>query len=134
MKRLRHIVTLLCSAVIVSACSSETTAPTPPAISLNLDPTSASAAQGEEVTVALTLTRLGGFEGDVDFSVTGAPTTVSPQVTDIETPTDQATTATLTVDVDPAAAPGTYALVVHGTANGVTETTATFTLTVIAAP
>lgn len=130
MSRLRQIVPLFFAASIMTACGGEKTVAPQPSISLNVDPATASAPQGGEVTGALTLTRIEDFSGPVDFTVTGAPAGVTATVIDVSDPTSEATTATLNVDVDPATAPGVYALVVHGTSDGVGETTATFTLTV----
>ena len=105
----------------------------PGAIALALNPTSASVAQGGNTTTTATLTRSGGFTGGVTLSVTGAPSGVTAAVSNIQT-TGVVTTATVTVTVGAAVAAATYPLVVHGTGSGVTEATASFALTVTAAP
>lgn len=102
-------------------------------ISLTINPTSASVAQGSSTTVTGTLTRSGGFTGDVSFTVEGAPAGVTGTVGNLQT-SGTTTTAVITVQVGAAAPAGTYALTVRATGNGVDPATVVFQLTVTAAP
>jgi hypothetical protein len=123
----------LLTAVVGVGCKDDGDITDPGAITLALNPTGASVAQGGNTTTTATLTRSGDFTGSVTLSVTGAPTGVTAAVSNLQT-TGLVTTATVTVTVGAAVAPGTYPLVVRGSGTGVTEATATFSLTVTAAP
>ncbi|NOT06730.1 MAG: hypothetical protein HOP28_00855 [Gemmatimonadales bacterium] len=101
-------------------------------IALSLLPTSASIPQGGSSTVAATLTRAGGFTGTVNLTVEGAPAGASATVGAVAT-TGSATTATVTIQIGATTTPGTYNLTVRGTATGLTDATAPFTLMVPAA-
>ena len=114
----------------IAACSSEGDGGTNPgSISLSINPTSATITQGGSQPVNATLTRAGGFTGTVAFTVTGQPAGVTASLSNVST-VGAVTSATVTIQVDAAVAPGVYNLVLHGTAVGVTEATADFTLTV----
>ena len=111
------------------ACSSDgTDNNNPGTIALTLDQTSGTVQQGNQTTVNATLTRGGGFTGTVTLTVTGAPTGVTGTLSNVTN-----TSATITIVVGAATVPGTYPIVLHGTASGVTEATATYSLTVTAA-
>ncbi|MGH7555676.1 MAG: hypothetical protein ACREMQ_21970, partial [Longimicrobiales bacterium] len=104
------------------------TAVAQPSYSLVVAPGALSIAQGAQSSQATaTLTRTGGFAGSVAFSSTGAPNgmTVSfnPQNT-------TANTTTITVAVGAAVAPNNYTITIRGTATGLTDQTATLTVTV----
>ena len=115
---------------IIAGCSSDGDGGTNPgSISLSINPTSATIVQGGSQPVAATLTRAGGFTGTVAFTVTGQPAGVTASLSNVST-VGAVTSATVTIQVDAAVAPGVYNLVLHGTAVGVTEATANFTLTV----
>ncbi|MEZ4586193.1 MAG: hypothetical protein R2909_07320, partial [Gemmatimonadales bacterium] len=119
----------------MSACSSGGdggTQPGPsPAISISLNPNSASVAQGGSATVVATLTRSGGFSGTVALTVQGAPTGVTGTVGSEQT-ANGITTATITIQVAASTTPGSYTLTARGSGSGVSDATATFTLTVTA--
>ena len=121
----------LLTAVVAVGCKDDGDITDPGAITLALTPAGASVAQGGNTTTTATLTRSGDFTGGVTLSVTGAPTGVTAAVSNTQT-TGLITTGTVTVTVGAAVAPGTYSLVVRGNGAGVTEATATFSLTVIA--
>lgn len=123
----------LLTAVVAVGCKDDGDITEPGAITLALNPTGASVAQGGNTTTTATLTRSGDFTGSVTLSVTGAPSGVTTAVSNIQT-TGLVTTATVTVTVGAAVATGTYPLVVRGSGTGVTEATANFSLTVTAAP
>jgi Tol biopolymer transport system component len=124
---------LLLSLAIAGACTSKGDGGTGPvnnpAIALSLSPSSASVAQGGTATVTGTITRSGGFSGDVALTATGAPSGVGASVANVST-AGGITTATITIQVGAAVATGTYTITVTGTGSGVTAATATFTLTV----
>jgi hypothetical protein len=101
---------------------------TAPSISLLLSSGSAYVWQGNGTGLTATLTRAGGFTDSVDVTVTGAPSGVTAMVYSGQT-SGPVTTAYIAIRVDAATVPGVYLLVVHGTGSGVSEATATFTLT-----
>lgn len=125
---------VLLGALVFAACSSGGTDNTNPGtVSLSVSPSSGSAQQGGQVITTATLTRGGGFTGTVNLTVTGAPAGVTAVVSNIVT-SGTTTTATVTVTIDATTVPGNYPMVVHGTGSGVTEATASYALTVTAAP
>jgi len=117
------------------ACTSEGDGNTEPvgAIALSLNPTSGSVQQGGTVAVAATLTRSGGFTGDVALTVEGAPAGVTATVGNIVT-AGGTTTATVTVLIGAATPVGTSNITVRGKAAGLTDATAAYALTVTATP
>jgi alpha-tubulin suppressor-like RCC1 family protein len=104
--------------------------PVDPDYALSLSPISGSVAQGG-TTVQVTLARSGGFAGNVALSLEGAPSgvagTFSPNPA-------TGNTSTLTITLTSSVAAGTYPLTVKGVASGVSDRTASFSLTVTAAP
>jgi uncharacterized membrane protein len=98
-----------------------------PAYTLTLTPGGATVQQGQNTTVAVSLARSGGFSSGVTLSVEGAPAGVTSSFSpNPATGTD----ATLTITVGAGVSPGTYSLTVRGTASGLTDRTATFSLVV----
>src|SRR5438093_578547 len=128
-KRILSGLALLGAAVFAACSSGGTPTSTPGTIALVLNPTSGSVQQGGSTPIDATLTRGGGFTGTVNLTVTGSFTGITAVVSNVAT-TGTTTTATITVSVAAGTTPGTYPLVVHGTGTGVTEATATYTLTV----
>jgi len=125
---IRYGLVLLGTAAAVN-CSSEGPDITEPgSISLSLSETSATVEQGGSQTVTATLTRIGGFSGAVNLTITDTPSGVTATVSNVQT-YGSVTTATVTI-LAVAAVPGVYPLVVHGTGSGVGEVTQVFTLTV----
>ena len=122
-------------ATFVAACSSSGdggTQPGPtPAISIALSPTSATVPQGGSTQVGVTITRSGGFTGTVNVNVSGAPSGVSATVSNVQD-NSGITTATVTLGVDAATAPGAYTLTVQASGSGVSSVSASFSLTVTA--
>lgn len=135
----RSIAALLCLAASVTACGSKgssngPTGPGPtPAIALAVAPGAATVTQGNSTPVAATLTRSGGFTGDVSLTVDGAPAGVTGSVSNVTT-AGGTTSATVTIAVAAQAAAGAYNLTVRGTGTGVSAATAPFVLTVVEAP
>ena len=131
---------LLLAACLVVDCTSSGsgTSNTGPggSISLALSSSSASVAQGGSITVTGTLTRAGGFTGDVGLTLDApAPAGVGGSVANVVT-SGGTTTGTITITVAQTTTPGTYTLTVRGKGAGVSDALATFTLTVtaVAAP
>jgi hypothetical protein len=130
---IRYGLALLGTAAAVG-CSSEGDGVTDPgsispgSISLSLSETSATVQQGGSQTVTATLTRIGGFTGTVNLTVTGAESGVTAAVSNMQT-SGSVTTAIVTIFAG-VAVPAVYPLVVHGTGKGVDEVTQAFTLTV----
>ncbi len=99
-------------------------------ITVSVTPASATVRQGESTLVTGSVTRGGGFAGDVAVSVTGAPAGVTGVVT--QAPVSGSSTLQVTLSVATSVAPGGYQLTVHATGSGVTAATASFALTVTA--
>lgn len=93
-------------------------------IAVTLSPGSQSVVQGGTVQVVATLTRGGGFDGIVVFTVDNAPAGVTA------TTSGTGTTITISIQAATSAAVGSHAMTVRGTANGVQDAIATFTLTI----
>ncbi len=116
------------------ACGSNDSTTTPPpqgAIALSLSPTSATVQQGSSTQVTGTLTRSGGFTGDVGIALLNAPAGVTATIT--TPPINGSSTAAATLAVASTVAVGSYTLGVQATGTGVKPDTANFTLTVTAA-
>ena len=101
-------------------------------IQISISPGSLSVARGASGSVTATLTRGGGFVGNVILVVQGVPAGVIVQApTQL---TGSTTTATVTVTIGSAVALGTYTVTIRGSADGVGDATGTYQLTVIEAP
>jgi hypothetical protein len=101
----------------------------PPAIQVVLNPTAASVQQGGSTTVAVNLTRLGGYAGAVTVTAAGLPTGVTiPQATIAA----GAASATLTVTAAAGATIGAAAVTVTAAGTGVSNATAALSLMVLA--
>ena len=111
--------------------SSTTSGPTP-TISLTLSTSGSTVSVGSSATVTGTLARAGGFTGDVILTVEGVPAGVTGGVSNGLT--SGATSATVTLTVGLTTAPGSYTLTVRGRGTGVSDATASYTLTVTAPP
>lgn len=102
-----------------------------PAITVTSGAATANVVQGQTATVPITITRAGGFTGDIALTATGVPTgataTFAPATLGAGV-----TASTLSIAGGTAAA-GTYPIVVRANGTGVTEQTATVTVTVTAA-
>ena len=98
-----------------------------------LSPTSKTLLPGENGTIALTVTRSGGFSGAVALSLEGAPAGVTGTFSPATIPAG-ATSSTLTLSAAADAAPGSYNLTVRAKADGVSDKTATLSLTISPPP
>lgn len=89
----------------------------------------ASITQGDSVTLAVTITRSGGFAGAVSLTLSGAPNGVESQLGAIA-PASSATSTTIKLNVGLGVTPGSFPLTVRAEATGVTAQTAPLSLTV----
>lgn len=103
-----------------------------PAIGLALASGSLSTAAGSPVSTGVTLTRLGGFAGDVALAVQGLPSGVTAAFAPA-TLTGATLASTLTLTVGGAVPAGSYPLSVSASGTGVSAATASLSLTVSAA-
>ncbi len=104
------------------------TAPAPPSYTLTLDPTTISIATGASGSVDVVLGRT-NFAEAIALTVEGAPQGITAAVAPASA-TGNAAVVNITVAAD--AAPGNHQLTVRGTANGLTDRTASLTVTVTA--
>lgn len=105
------------------------TAAQTPAFSLAATPATLSIVAGQSGNTQIAVTRTGGFTGNVQLALEGAPT----GVTGVFTPNPATTTpSTLALTVATNTAAGTYTLTVRGTGTGVAAATTTVSLTVTA--
>jgi hypothetical protein len=122
----------LVAAVMVAACSGNDVVEPVPAIEIGVSPGTLSVIQGATTAVNLSLTRSGGFAGDVSIVVEGMPsgilTTIAPPSLD-----PAVSSAVITLRSSTIAAPGVYNVTVRATGTGVTAATAGLALTVVAA-
>ena len=127
------ILLALASVAVLQSCSDDDDDGVQPVqtITVALSPTSASVAQGGSTQVGVTVTGTNGFAGTPTITVTNPPTGVTGTVSNAQT-TGSTTTATLTLAVAAATAPGAYNITVTGAGTGVSNATATFALTVTA--
>jgi len=96
-------------------------------LTLAVTPSSATVTAGGSTNPTVTIQRAGGFTGTVALSATGAPAGVSVSFAPAAA-TDAVAAMSITTAVG--TAPGTYPITIRGNATGITERTATFTLTV----
>jgi uncharacterized membrane protein len=134
MLEVRRSITALIAATAIVACSGGddegTTEPTP-AIDITASAATATVTQGGTASVTVTLTRSGGFTGDVTLAVTGLSTNLTaPNVT---IPSGS-TTGVVTYTAAATAATGTANTTITATGTGVTAKTAAVAVTVNAAP
>ena len=122
----------LVAAVLVAACGGYGTTEPTPAIEIGLSPGTLSVIQGATTAVNLSLTRSGGFAGDVSIVIEGMPagilSTVAPPSLD-----PAVSSAVITLRSSTIAAPGVYNVTVRATGTGVTAATAGLAVTVVAA-
>ncbi len=126
----RSIVALV-AAMAVAACTSDDGTEPMPAIAIALSTAAVSVAQGGTNTVNLSLSRAGGFAGDVSIAVegvwSGILTVVGPPSLD-----PSVSSALITIRVG-SIAPGVDSVTVRATGTGVTPATAPLVITVVAA-
>ncbi len=99
-----------------------------PSIAVVLDANAITLEQGETGTVDVTVARGGGFVGAVTLAVTEMPDEVAAALNPLSL--SGSGTSTLTLTADPAAAPGTYEVIITGTGSGVSSRSATLSVTI----
>lgn len=127
----RSMLTLL-AAVMVAACSGNDVIEPAPAIEIGLSSGALTVIQDESATVNLSLTRSGGFAGDVsivfDRMPSGILSSVAPPSLD-----PAVSSAVITIRTSTIVAPGVYNVTVRATGSGVTAATADLAITIVAA-
>jgi hypothetical protein len=122
----------LVAAVMVAACGGYGTSEPTPAIEIGLSSGTLTVTQGETVGVNLSLTRSGGFAGDVSIVIEALPSgmlsTVAPPSLD-----PAVSSAVITLRSSTIVAPGVYNVTVRATGAGVMAATAGLAITVVAA-
>ncbi len=123
---------VLLASFAIGACGgdssvSNTTAPTP-SIALTATGT-LSVARGGVGTIAVSVTRSGGYSGAVDLVVSGVPTGVSATIAP-QTLAASVTTTSINLSVTSVAATGSSTITVTASGAGVSSTTASIVLTV----
>ncbi len=109
------------------------TAAAQPDFALTATPGSVTVQAGQSGTSTITVTRSGGFAGEVALVAEGAPSGVTPAFAPATIATG-ATTSALTLAVAPTVAPGTYPITIRGSGAGGLNRTTTVQLTVTAPP
>ncbi len=105
----------------------------PPGLTVSLGAPTVSVAAGANATNSVSITRIGGFTGDVTLALENAPAGVTGTFAPA-TIGAAASTSTLTLTLAANTAVGSYTLTVRAIGTGVTAQTATFALNVTAAP
>ena len=122
----------LVAAVMVAACSGDDVIAPVPAIEIGLSPGTLSVSQDATTSVNLSLTRSGGFTGDVsivfDNMPSGILSTVAPPSLD-----PAVSSAVITLRTSTIVAPGVYNVMVRATGAGVMAATAPLAITVVTA-
>ena len=127
---MRRLFVFLGAVSLLAGCGDDdTTPPASPSITLTSSETAGTVARGASGTATLTLGRVNGYGGNVNFTAEGAPTGVTVTFTPA-TLSGAATTSTATIAVGSTAAPGTATLTFRATGSGVTDKTVTYALTV----
>lgn len=109
-----------------------TTGPTG-SITIAVTPAALTVQQGSTGELTLALTRGGGFTGAVAVTAEGLPSGVTATISP-STLTGSTSSATVSVTVAVTMAPGAYTATLRATAQGLAESTASYAITVSAAP
>ncbi len=115
---------------VTSSSAGFTLTVTQPSIALINVPTTLSVVQGDRATTPITITRIGGYGGEVTVTATGLPAGVTAPPVVIGA---AATTGTMTLTAGANAAVGTSGITLTASGTGVSPQTATVSLTVTAA-
>jgi hypothetical protein len=102
-------------------------------IQVAADPAVLSVPQGGSGSVTVTLTRGGGFGGPVTLAIAGLPAGATPTITPAQL-SGTTTSASVDVTVGSAVPLGAYTATISATAQDVGQATATYQVTVTAAP
>lgn len=138
MLRVRRLVAPLALLLLFAACGGDGGATDPETdptgtLALSISPSSASIEAGSSGSAVVTVTRGGGFDGSVSFTVEGVPSGVSAALSSA-TLAAGVSSANIDLLVDASVEAGTYTITVRANGNGVDAATATFSLTVTPAP
>ena len=110
-----------------------TPTPTPAGFTVSLSSATLSAVVGGNASITATIARTGSFTGTVDLSTESVPAGVMAVFNPAQV-TSGTTQTTLTVTAFATAVPGAYTFTIRGKATGLTDQTATVSMTVTAAP
>lgn len=135
MLEVRRLASATIAAAMLAACSGGDdggTEPTP-TIDIALSNAALTIVQGTNQTTTVTLTRSGGFTGDVAITVEGLPTGVTAAAAPA-TLGASVTSSVVTFTASATAAAGPATATIRAAGNGVTAKTATVALTINAAP
>ena len=127
----RRLLAVVATATLAACGDDDPSTATTPTIAIAVSPATVSVQQGANGTATVTLTRSGGFTGDVALAVEGLPTGVTAAPVTIGA---SSTSGVLTFTASATATPATTNVTVRATGTGVTAKTATLALTVTAAP
>ena len=118
----------------MAACGDDGNAPPPPtgSVAITVAPASLPITQGQTGTLTVTLARTAPFAGPVDLTIESAQAGITGAFAPATIPA-AATTSAVTVSVVGTVAPGDYPVTVRAKATGLTDATATATITVAAA-
>ena len=100
-----------------------------PSIQLTLSPSNGAVGAGDVISLTTTVTRGGGFEGQVQIFLESAPSGVTGQISGMQTQ-GTTTTASLAIQTSSNTPAGSHNLTVRAAASGVEAATAPFALTV----
>lgn len=122
------------SLLAFAGCKDETTTGpggnnTNPSIGVSLSTQSVTIPQGSSGSVGVSISRAGGFAGEIVLAVLGLPSGVTGDANPASVP-PTTTSATINLAVGATVAAGDYTVTVQASGSGVTSVTATFTLTV----
>ena len=122
----------LVAAVMVAACNGNDVVEPVPAIEIGLSTGTLSVAQDATASLDLSLTRSGGFAGDVSIVMEGMPIGILSTVA-LPSLDPAVASAVITLRTSSIVAPGTYNVTVRATGSGVTAATAGLAITIVAA-
>ncbi len=127
-----HGATLVLSAAVLSSCGSSTDVVDPGSMNITLGSSAGTVTAGGSSTFTVAVTRTGAFAGAVDLSVEGLPSGVTSSLSPTQVAAG-ATSSTVTLTAASTAAAGPSTITVRAKATGLSDKTATYSLTVQAA-
>lgn len=129
---LRHAVAALLIVGVAAACSDDNknVNPTPtPSITLTTGSPTAAASPGTPATIAVAITRAGGYTGDVALAIEGLATGITAVASPVVL-TNGVVGSNITVSVGPTAVAGSSTVIIRAIGNGVTTVSSSVVLTV----
>jgi hypothetical protein len=104
------------------------TVPATGSYAISVSPSTVTVVQGSSNTATVTVSRSGGFAGNVGLTATGNPSLLSATFSPTQV---SGTSSTVTLTAGATQAPGTYTITIHGSASGFSsDQTTTLTVTV----